>query len=560
MLTDTEFYNKDIKTSKNVKQRNENDTEILFPKLPKELLISKKYKITEKELYEKDIKSIHDILTLHFDFWDNILEKYYYFKDKIVEYIIQCEQSKKKKNSEETSIHKISYLIIRIKKIMKEFLKYYQNWRQNEGCFSGSASATKCVAGHAHGWDCINRIFILESILFSALNYSTKSKMIDHLKFTREEIKQLISKNHCVIIFNKIPIHKWSARMLMLQLRSISQRWNHMYDFLINEHFRNALKKLVCQIQCRLYVIIDNASTDDTLTKYASIANAEGVLSESFNGKIICTPQNNCGMSSITSKGSWIENLILSSSRMITKIQNTIIMMDKIAPLSSCIYVHQLKRNFIPSEWKTKSKELEKSLLDKSLELLDTGQLQESLSKSLCPSLIGIDALVRVSDIFGTDRSTKIGYFEKSRNIAPTGMCLWLDSFLRYQSKDYIFDSNLSKYLHDMVQITLLHAFEIISKKDGNNPVGFMKKYFVRLECVKDIENIIFKDLVEFKTPFIVKMGANYIVCRAGNNIAIYCETICEALIVWAYILKKFNKWKIGDLNLKTIYKNIFKI
>lgn len=544
-----------------MRQKSESDLEFLFPKLPKELLISKKYKITEKNLYEKDIKNIHDIIVLHFQFWENILETYYYFKDKIIDHIIEMERSKKKKKKEnEIQMHKMTFLIIRIKKIIKEYLKYYQNWRQNDGCFSGAASSSKCVAGHAHGWDSINRIFILESMLFSALNYRSKSKIIADLRFTTQEIKELISKNHCIMIFNKKPIHQWSARMIILQLRSICQRWNHMYDFLINENFRYGIKKLLDQIQYRLYVIIDNATNDDTLTKYASIMNEEGVLSEKFDGKIICTPQNNCGMSTLTSKGSWLENLILTSSRMLTKVQNTVFIMEKIAPISCCFYVNRLKTKFLPSNWKLKTKELEERLLDKSLELLDTGQLQESLSKSLCPSLIGIDALVRVSDIFGTDRSTKIGYFEKSRNIAPTGMCLWLDSFLKYQSKDYIFDSNLSKYLYDMVQITLLHSFEIISKKDGNNPVGFMKKYFVRLECIKDIEDIIFKDLAEFRTPFIAKMGANYIVCIGGNNVAIYCETICEALITWAYVLKKFNKWKIGDLNLKSIYKNIFNI
>lgn len=510
-------------------------------------------------MYEKDVKNLHDIVVLHKEFWDNTLEIYFYCKDKIVDYIIKIETNQHVSMHEKSIAHKMSFLILIIKKTIKKYIEYYQIWRKNDGCFTGSAASAKCVAGFAHGWDAINRVFTLESTLFSAFNYATRKKIFDKNQFTTDEIKSLISKNHCILIFSNNPIHKWSARMIILQLRSICQRWNHLYNFLKNQFFRSAIHKLITQIQYRVYVLIDNGTNHDELTSNKSSFN-EGVLSETFNGKIICTPQNNCGMSSLTSKGSWLDNLIMTSSRIITKIQNTLLMMDKLAPIDSCFYVASLHNKFLPTNWKLKVGELENMLLEKSLELLDTGQLQESLAKSLCPSLIGIDALVRVSDIFGSDRASRVGYFEKSRNISPTGMCLWLDSYLKYQSKDYIYDSAISKYLYDLRQITLLHTFELVCKKDGTNPVGFLKEYFIRLECVKDSEDIIFKDMTKYDVPFIVKIGANYIVCRGGKTMSVYCGTICEALFVWALILKKFNRWKIGDLNLKSIYKNIFKI
>lgn len=531
----------------------------IFPRIPSIFITSKKYRLSEKVLYEKDVKSIHDIMINHFLFWDDTLKIYYFCKDKIVDFIIRIEMKQPLTPEERSMMHKMSFHMIKTKHTIIEYLKYYQQWRQNDGCFTGSSASSKCVAGHAHGWDAINRIFILESNLFNALTYSKKKKIFDEKRFTTKEIKSLVSKDHCILIFNKNPIHKWSARMIVLQLRSICQRWNHLYNFLKNENFRSAILKLITQIQYRVYVLIHNGSIHNDLSTNKMILN-EGVLSEQFNGKIICTPQNNCGMSSLTSKGSWLENLILTCSRIITKIQNTIIMIDRLAPLSSCTYISDLSTSFLPKNWTIKVDELESMLYEKCLELLDTGQLQESLAKSLCPSLIGIDALVRVSDIFGSDRVSRVGYFEKSRNISPTGMCLWLDSYLKYQTKDYIFESPISNVLYDMKQITLLHAFELICKKDGNNPMGFIKEYFVRLECVKDDEDIVFKNWPQYNVPFVVKMGANYIVCRGGTPLAIYCGTICEALFVWALILKKFNRWKIDELNLKSIYKNIFKI
>lgn len=510
-------------------------------------------------MYEKDVKCTHDIMIQHFLFWDDTLKIYYFCKDKIVDFIIKTEMKQPIFPEEKSMVHKMSFHMMMTKKTIIRYLQYYQRWRKNDGCFTGSSSSSKCVAGHAHGWDAINRIFILESSLFAALTYSKKKKIFDKYRFTTKEIKTLISKDHCLLIFINNPVHKWSARMIVLQLRSICQRWNHMYNFLKNDNFRSAIKKLIIQIQYRVYVLINNG-TDHVDLSINKMTMNEGVLSEQFNGKIICTPQNNCGMSSLTSKGSWLENLILTCSRIITKIQNTIIMIKKLAPLSSCSYISELNPAFLPRNWESKIDELESMLYEKCLELLDTGQLQESLAKSLCPSLIGIDALVRVSDIFGSDRVSRVGYFEKSRNISPTGMCLWLDSFLKYQNKDYIFESPLSKALYDMKQITLLHAFELICKKDGNNPMGFVKEYFVRLECVKDDEDIVFNNWAQHNVPFIVKMGANYIVGRGGTPVAIYCGTICEALFIWALILKKFNRWKINELNLKSIYKNIFKI
>ena len=515
------------------------------------MIISKKYRFEEKKLYEKDIKNLHDILVLHFEFWDKLFEIYYYCKDQILNLINNVSQKQ--------NLYKLSCISIQIKQIAKKFLIYYQKWRVNEGCFSGAPSITKCVAGHAHGFDAVNRVFMLESILFNALNYNSQAKIFDNIKFTKLEIAELIDKQHPILIFMQNPVYKWSARMIMLQLRCICQRWNNLSDFLMNDRFLSALSKLLNQIQYRLYVIIDNASREKKLYEADCVQN-EGVLADGFNGKIICTPQNNCGMSSITFKGSWLENLIMNSSRILTKLQNVIYMLEKLVSTSDSLYMNQLPKTFYSNTLIKRHQEFKDIIYEKADELLDTGQLQELITKSICLSIIGIDTTVRVSDSFSNDRSTNISAFEKARNIAPTGVCLYLDSFLRSQNKDYIFNSSISKYCCDISQIALLHTFEWISKKDGINPVGFINRYFIRSENLKEVESTVFKDFKELRTPFIVKVGANYIVCRGGSKNVIYCQTIIDALFIWGIILKKFNKWKIGKLNLKSIYKNIFHI
>jgi hypothetical protein len=528
----------------------------IFPIIPEDIIVTRKYKMENKDLYQKDIEFIHEIIVNHFNFWNDMFR----IKNLCEDHILYIASSSQQSSAVNIRAHRLSYTTIKIKQLMKRMLKKYDDWRLKDGCFIGSPAMNKCCAGHAHGWTAIDRVYVLESLIFLNTNYHTKKKMIDASKLTKEEVSSLIDKKHHVLIHTETPVHQWSARMIMLQMRLISQRWNNLRHVAMDIYFRNGMKKLLLQIKYRSFVLIGKGLSNKDLQTQKSIAD-EGVLSENFNGKIVCTPQTNCGMSSIVSKGSWLDNLILSCSKIITKLQSCMISLDQLCDIRSCITVDKFQeRKFVTHNMSLVLMRMKKMMVEKASELIDSGQIQEQLAMSLCVSLVGIDIMSRKTDSFGAGDETEYNHFVKARNVAPTGMCLWLDSYLKHQDKKYIIDSELTHILKDMREIAIFHTFETISKKEGNNDMGFMRKFFIRLESVSDHSALVFEDMAQYTVPFILKVGANYVVCQASKQTTVFCKTAAEAVSVWAIFMDKFKKWKIGNINFGSIYRPIFYI
>jgi hypothetical protein len=530
----------------------------LLPQIPKvlETVATRKYRFEEREAMMTHTQQIHELIILHNVFWKEIFK----IKNLCDDHILYLNSKRTSTIPPHPRIYRLVYITIKMKELLKDGLKQYNAWRWADGCFIGSPSMVKCCAGHAHGWTAIDRIYIMEANIFFHLNYHTKKKMLDKEQLTRKEIAALIHKDRRLLVHVETPIHQWSSRMIMLQMRLISQRWNHLKNIVSDTHFRSGLWKLLMQIQYRSYVLIHYGIFSPELQTAASIVD-EGVLSAKFTGKIICTPETNCGMSSIVSKGSWLDNLILTCSKIITKLQNCLVMMNMLCPMKAHRTIDQMiTRSEAFRHYHSMHLHMSTMLEDKTCELLNSGQIQEQLASSLCVSLIGIDLMVRRTDVFGMANDDDNNYHAKSRNVAPTGMCLWLDSFLKSQKKEFILESDLAKELIDMREISTLYAFEIISKKEGNNDMGFIHKFFTRLENVRDDGDIVINDLSQTKTPYILKVGATYIVAVGGQDTNIHCDTIVEAVVVWALIFQHYNEWKSGKNNFSSIYDPIFNI
>ncbi len=530
----------------------------ILPKRPGDIedLVTRKYTIADKDKLQTHSTNIHECVMEHFDFWERVFD----IKSLCEDHILYINSKRLPKSKANPRLLRLVYTTIEIKRLMKTFLVKYQRWRWADGCFIGSPSMTRCCAGHAHGWTAIDRIYILESNIFFSLNYHTKKKMMDREQLTKEEIASMIDKRRHILLHVETPVHQWSARMIILQLRLISQRWNHLKNIVSDKNFRTGLWKLMMQIQYRSYMLINHGTFTPDLQAASSILD-EGVLSANFNGKIICTPQTNCGMSSIVSKGSWLDNLVMSCSKIITKIQNCLILLDRMCPHEKCVTIdYAIDKSPAFKNYAALHAKFSAMINAKSAELLDSGQIQEQLSVSLCVSLIGIDVMVRKTDQIGITDESDGNYHTKARNVAPTGMCLWLDSYLKNQKKDYIIESELASVLIDMKEIAMLHTFETISKKEGNNDMGFIKKFFIRLETIRDDGDLVMTSMSTTSTPFIMKTGAHYVVGRAGKQHTIHCETIVDAIVAWACILEHYNQWKVGKFNFSSVYRPIFYI
>ena len=532
-------------------------TKYTFPKLPKKLIPAKKYASAEKLIMNQALVDMHHIVGLHFDFWMEVMQ----FKLKCEEYILELIESADKSEHKEKLVNKTAFMILKIIKMQKKYLFDYQAFRRTDGGFTGSICSVKCLAGHAHGWDFINRLFSLESFLFGHLYHHTKRKYIQGTTMTTEEIESLLHKDVAVLLFDKKPIYQWSAKMVQLQLKTISQKWNNIRGVTTNPILRSAINKILDQLQYRLYILVEHGVMDDDLQKPFDGAQ-EGIMSDNFKGKIICTPQNNCGMNSMTSKHSWLTNLIIAMSRLITKLQNTMFLLDEVVPIEHVVnYVDMFKnKTAVNQKVARKIINFEKVMIQETTIMLENDQLQKMIVWGICPSIIGIDILSRTGDVYSSVTQDDYDFWSKSRNIAPTGVCIWMDNYLQEQKRDYILESPLTEIMFDLREIAFFNTFEIFSKKDGRNDIGFLNKFFVRLEHLQNIHDVLFRDMYELDVPFIMKVGAEYIVSIMKKKIIISCDRATVAIVLWAELLKRVNNWKINDINLKVIYKNLFKI
>lgn len=533
----------------NNSQKNAINQKYKFPSLPKKFLAIKKYSIEEKNLLSEDHVNMHHIIETHYDFWIEIFE----LKAKCEDYIMQ-------RNAKTKYVTKSCYIISIITKLQKKYLFIYQEFRRTNGEFIGSVNAIKCCAGHAHGWTFINRLFMLEAMIFNFLYYDTKKKYFKSFQLTSKEIESLIHKDVGLLILNTKPVHLWSAKMIQLQCKLISQKWNHIKGLTNNSTLQTALRKLFTLIQMRLYLLIENGMVNVDLQKPYEGAQ-EGIMSENFKGKIICTPQNNCGMSSVTSKDSWLTNLIITLSKLLTKLQNTLYLISLIAPKDRLINfetkLNQKGDSNVKIQFKVSN--FNEIIQDEVEQMLDNNQLQKMLISSLCPSIIGIDVLTRASDVYGGATQADYDLWSKARNVAPTGVNIWLDEYLQDQKKEYILESSLKSILYDLKDLCVFNTFDLLSKRDGRNDMGFLRKFVIRIEELQTKYDLVFKDMHEYDIPLIIKVGADYIVMISKKRLFFHCGSSVTAIVLWAELLKKVNNWKIKDIDFKVIYKNLFK-
>lgn len=436
-------------------------------------------------------------------------------------------------------------------------MQLYNDWRIKDGHYQDSPATTKCSGGSAHGWEPITRVFIMEALLFDFIGRRRRTDMWKEYEFKRADIAELTAHGQEVLIQKSETISRWSARMVMLQLRALSQRFNHMANLTTNVALRIAIRKLLNQCRLRSYRLIEIGCRCPEVQKPAS-QKGDGLMSGKFTGCIVCTPQNNCGMSTISSSGSWLNNFSKSVARCITKISNVFAWVDVFAPVGGrCKVASEISPDIMGPDWSAKVRNFRRKAESIATHILDADQLQDQVIRSICPSIIGVDCTVRGDDADLAAGSQ--GIWDTSNRIAHTACSVWLDSYLRYQRGDYFLSSSLSKAFPDMEAACIAHAFEISSRRDGKNTFGFLETFFVRPEEAQNIRDTIIRDMASHTTPFIAKIGAQYVVAFAGRDFSIACRDMCEAIVTWAICFERAKKWtlKLNGINFESIYKPI---
>ncbi len=498
--------------------------------------------------------SIHEILTEHWDFWlkiGNVKDLCYSNIQRIVNGDL---------DNTDDRVSKMLLIVDQFERSIRTYIVKYQQWRYQDGYATKSTASYKCIAGHAHGYDPINRLFILECFLFGLLSISNKRHLIDGNDITPEEINEMMHKDRNIMLFTKRPIYKWSARMVMLQLRLISIRWNHLKGIATNPLFRSGIVKLLEKLEVRLYVIVSRSIANDDLFIISS-AEEGGILSNDFKGKIYCTPQNNCGLDNISNTGSWITNLITTASRVISKIRNTIHTLDQLISVETCKPCSEVSVGIISQNWEIRVANFERFLVDNATVYLETKQLQSLVVQSICPSIVGLDVMARSSSSLGNSTAeSDTNYWIKSRDVASSNVTNWLDYYVSEQDADYFLNSPLKEALYDIRESALIHTFQLCSKRNGGNPFNFCQKFFIRLDYIHNVRNLVFRDMAELSLPFIVKVGADYVVCVGGKSNTFLAANIAEALLFWSVIFEKGLNWMVKDISFKNIYKDIFRV
>lgn len=434
------------------------------------------------------------------------------------------------------------------------YMSYYLSWRVNDGCYRNSPASIKCCGGNSHGWDAVSRVFVVESILYDLMGPVRQQRLWDNLKMNSDDVRILMRNGVSILLKNNAPVGRWSARMIMMQLRSTSQRINHIHHLATDVRLRNAISKLTRQCELRAYALVCKSMDYEELQQ-KSTHEGEGLLSGRFVGKIVCTPQNNCGMSTVSSFGTWTDQFVWSFSRCASKISNVLMWINKLIP-EVCVRVKEDNSNALGEEFHERLATFKETAVEKVHMLLGADQLQEQVVNSLYPSIIGVDASVRKIEIIQDPRNNN-DVWASAKAIAPTNISKWIDSYVRVMRGDFYLEGPICKEFPDIREFCVLHAFEICTRRDGRNSSGFLSTFFIRTEEIQ-AHMATFREMEALSVPIVCKIGADYIVSLCGRDVAVVCDDACEALMAWSVCMEKMCAWKVSDLDFSHVYAPIF--
>ena len=512
------------------------------------LTCTDKVDVDNAEEYKKIVLVLHAAVERHLNFWEKQC-------DFVCQSIEMCVKTR--------SIKLVKSLCFALDGATQA-IKNYAEWRRMDGCYRNSPSTVRCIGGHCHGCDSISKVFMIETMLYDMIGKKRRMSLWVELDFDRKEMEAMIGGDGgnvvygtrgCILMNTKTPVRKWSFRMVLLQLESISQRINNIKGLGTNVPMRRALFKLIKQCDLRMYCILSEALNYPNLQK-KSTQEGNGLMSGNFTGEIKCTPQNNCGMSTIAPLGTWTDRLMWTFSRSSTKILNVIMWIDNmISDRMMSVRNGTNSSDIFGDDYEERLTNFRRSALDNVDMFLNSGQLQNQVAESLYPTIVGVDASVRRIDIsqnFGDENDT----WSAAKSIAPANVTKWMDSFLLQKRADFFLHSEHVKYMRDIREFAIIHTFEISCSRDGLNAAGFASSFLMRPEEIQ-AHNSTLSEMISMGVPIICKTGADYIVALCGNKTSIECEDACEALLVWSICMDKICNWKVKKIGFSHVYMSI---
>lgn len=354
------------------------------------------------------------------------------------------------------------------------------------------------------------------------------------------------------------PVSRWSAHLTMRQLAAVSARFNHTRGLATDMTLRNAVAKLVAQCRLRVYRIIEVGCRCPEV-RQKETRQSDGLLSGKFTGRITCTPQNNCGLSTVASSSTWLDSLTKRAARVLTKIENVMLWVDELCPLAEgrCWRAAAMKGDILGADWALRVRGFRESAVKHVTKILDADQLQPQLIRSIAPSILGIDCAVRQEDA-ETEAAASREIWEAAERLVPGPCSVWLNAFLKYQRADYVLESPLSAAFPDIREACVAHAFEIATRRDGRNTFGFLETFFVRPEEAQNVRSTL-RGMADHSAPMIVKIGAEYVVKFAGRPLCLACEDMSEAIVTWAVCFKRSQDWRLGStgIDLTGVYEPV---
>lgn len=444
-----------------------------------------------------------------------------------------------------------------IKDALVQALRRYTWWRLEDGCYAKSPSMVRCCGSSAHGWDSMSRVYTLEAMIFSIIGRARRARQWKTVQFTQEDMRVLAHPRTNVLVCDHIPVRIWSSKMVTLQLRSLAQRFNQLRDLPKRKRLRNALMKLNRQCELRGYSIV-YACTHHKRLQEMPVHSDDGLLSGSFTGQIICTPQNNCGMSNVGSAGTWTERFTWSTARCASKSANVLFWAHRFCRGRHVSMSHVLGKNkeSDDDDRRRRVRNFRESARANVRALLDADQLQGQVIASVYPSVVGFDAPVR-KDNASQDTSREADIWTAAQAVAPSAQRKWFASYLRVTKSETFWDSALSRAVPDLRALCVCHAFEISTRRDGRNAAGFLRSFFVRADEAQSCFATI-REVERLGVPIVAKVGGSYAAVALGQGFYVACDDMCEAIIAWSELMRA-KRWRVDRLDFSQTYEPVLK-
>lgn len=437
---------------------------------------------------------------------------------------------------------------------LRTSIMHLARWRIEDGCHACSPALVRCCGSSAHGWDAIARAFTLEAIAFEYIGRRRRREMWNEMSFTERDLHELVHPRTGVLVCVRTPVHRWSEKMVITQVRAVSQRFNHLRGIAHRRLLRVALTKLLRQCELRAYALL-YAGTFHTRLHVPPTQSDKGLLSGDFAGQITCTPANNCGMSNVSSSGTWCERMAWSLARCCTKVSNVIyvthrLCRGRVRSFASMARACAPEQGDMHAAAAMFSRTAEHRMVD----MLNADQLQAQIVDSLYPSVVGFDAPAR-KDTTSQDQSRDADIWSSAASIAPSAVRKWMTSYARVSRRALFIDSAMRRAVPDLYELGVVHTFEVATRRDGQNAAGFLPSFFVRVDEAQSCFSTM-REMESLKAPIVVKVGASYAAAVPGRNITVACDSAAEAIVAWAYFMRA-SQWRIDRIDFSSLYEPI---